>query len=66
MQVGDVWAYRERVSDPSSPLIPAAILQFGPPKHQKARVRWQGGAYPGPDEWVTKRRLLVRWEQAEA
>jgi hypothetical protein len=66
MQVGEVWAYRERVSDPTSPLIPAEIVQLGPPKTQKARVRWQGGEYPGLDEWVTKRRLVVPWDQADA
>jgi hypothetical protein len=66
MQIGEVWAYRERISDPDCPLIPAEILQFGPRKSQKTKVRWQGGDYPGLDEWVTNRRLLVLWREAEA
>src|SRR3990172_7966208 len=66
MQIGDVWAYRERISDMSCPLIPAEIVQFGPPKSHKVRVRWQGGDYPGLDAWVPKVRLPVPWADAEA
>jgi hypothetical protein len=66
MQIGDVWAYRERISDPNCPLIPAEIIQFGRPRSHKVRVRWQGGQYPGLDAWVPKVRLPVLWSEAEA
>lgn len=59
-------AYRERISDPNSPLIPAEIIQLGPPKLHKVRVRWKGGEYPGLDTWVPKVRLPVLWSEAEA
>ena len=39
MELGETWAYRERISDPNSPLIPAEIIQLGPPKLHKVRVR---------------------------
>ncbi len=66
MQIGDVWAYRERISDSNCPLIPAEIVQFGPPRSHKVRVRWQGGEYSGLDVWVPKVRLPVVWSEAEA
>lgn len=66
MQISDVWAYRERISDMSCPLIPAEIVQFGPPRSHKVRVRWQGGDYPGLDAWVPKVRLAVPWAEVEA
>lgn len=66
MELGEVWAYRERISDPNCPLIAAEIVQFGPPKSHKARVRWLGGEYPGLDAWVPKVRLPVPWSEAEA
>jgi len=66
MELGEKWAYRARISDPECPLVPAEIIQFGPPKKQKVRVRWLGGDYPGLDEWVAKVRLRVLWEEREA
>lgn len=66
MQVGEVWAYRERISDLDCPLVAAEVLQFGPPRSQKVRVRFEGGDYPGLDTWVTQRRLVVLWDEAEA
>ena len=38
----------------------------GPPRSNKARVRWLDGEYEGLEEWVTKVRLLAPWEVAEA
>jgi hypothetical protein len=66
LELGETWAYRERISDPNSPLIPAEIIQLGPPKLHKVRVRWKGGEYPGLDTWVPKVRLPVLWSEAEA
>ncbi len=66
VHVGEVWAYRERISDRSSPLVPAEILQIGPSRSWKVRVRWKGGEYEGLDQWASARRLLVLWEEADA
>lgn len=66
MEIGETWAYRERISDPNSPLVPAEIIQVGPAKSHKVRVRWKGGEYPGLDTWVPKVRLPVLWSEAEA
>jgi hypothetical protein len=66
MQIGDVWAYRERISDANCPLIPAEIIQFGPSRSHKVRVCWKGGEYPGLDAWVPRVRLPVLWSEAVA
>ena len=66
MDIGEEWGYREPGSDLLSPLLRAEIIQFGPPKSQKVRIRMLGGRYPGLDQWVTKRSLRVPWDEAEA
>jgi len=65
MEIGEIWAYRERVNDRACPLVPAEILKFGPPRSHKARVRLQAGEYAGLDVWVPKPRLVVEWESAD-
>ncbi len=64
MQIGDIWAYREKAHTEGHPVLPAEILQFGPPRSNK--VRFLGGEYPGLDAWVPKMRLRVPWGRAEA
>lgn len=66
MEPGQIWAYRERSSDPNCPFVSAEIVQFGPPRSQKVRVRWIGGEYPGLEAWIPRGRLCVEWEHAEA
>ncbi len=66
MDVGETWCYRERINDAACPLVPAEILQFGPPRSHKVRVRMHGGEYPGLDMWVPKVRLPVPWSEADA
>lgn len=45
---------------------PVEITKDGPPRSNKARVRWLDGEYQGLEEWVPKIRLLAPWEEAEA
>ena len=65
MDITETWAYRDR-SPSKSPLIPAEIVQFGPPKSQKVRVRWKVGEYLVLYTWLPKIRLPVLWSEAEA
>jgi len=63
--VGETWAYREPGKGAAS-LIPAEVLQIGPAKSKKVRIRFLGGEYPGLDAWVPYQRLVALWEDAEA
>lgn len=65
MQKGELWGYRERIGDPTCPLINVEIIQFGPPTTQKVKVRMVSGEYPGLDVWIPKARLRVPWVEAE-
>lgn len=64
--VGQRFAYRERVRAYGEPVRPVEVTKEGPPRLQKARVRWLDGEYEGLEEWVPKIRLLAPWEEAEA
>lgn len=66
MEIGETWAYRERAHTPGWPVLPVEILQFGPPRSKKVRVRYLTGEYPGLDQWVPQVRLRVPWDEAEA
>ena len=46
---GDIWGYRERTSVLGSPLLPAEILQLGPARSNKVRVRHLDGELSGLD-----------------
>lgn len=61
-----MWAYRERAHDLDCPAVKAEIIQLGPKRSNKVRVRMHGGEYPGLDFWVPKVRLKVPWEETEA
>jgi hypothetical protein len=63
--VGRRFAYRERVRGCGEPVRPAEVTTEGPPRSNKARVRWGDGEYEGPEEWVPKVRLLAPWEESE-
>ena len=66
MDIGETWGYRERANDSVCPIIPAEVLQFGPPRSQKVRVVMRGGEYSGLDMWVPRVRLRVLWAESEA
>ena len=66
MEIGEHWAYRERAFTEGYPVVPVEILQFGPTRSRKVRVRFLDGEYAGLDQWVTRRRLKVPWAEAEA
>lgn len=66
MQVGEVWAYREKPRDIGWPVLKVEIVQLGPRGVQKLRVRFLEGEYPGLDLWVPKVRLRVPWSEADA
>ena len=66
MQVGEQWAYREPPNTPGKAAIVAEVLQFGPPKSNKVRIRLLAGEYPGLDIWASKKRLLVPWDEVDA
>lgn len=65
-EIGARWAYREKPHTEGWPVLQIEILQFGPPRSQKLRVRFIDGEYPGIDMWVPQVRLRVPWVQAEA
>lgn len=62
-RVGEDWAYRERAFTPGGSVSPVEVLQHGPPRSKKVRVRWLGGEFRGLDEWVPEVRLIARWEE---
>ena len=64
--VGEIWAYRERPNTVACPVIKAEVLQFGPKKSGKVRIRLHGGEFAGLDTWVPKLRLRVPWDETEA
>lgn len=64
-QAGQTWAYREKAHSVDCPVFPAEIVQLGPSRSNKVRVRIQGGEYPGLDQWVPKIRLQVPWEEVD-
>lgn len=66
MEIGEEWAYRESAHALDCPVVPARILQFGPPKSNKVRVCMLGGEYAGLEMWIPRIRLLVPWRDAEA
>ena len=62
--MGERWAYRKAAR--GQPLRPVEIVRLGPPRTQKAKVRWLDGDLEGLEEWVHRGYLLVVWEEAEA
>jgi hypothetical protein len=64
--VGKLFAYREHVRAYGEPVRPVEVTREGPPRSNKARVRWLDGEFEGLEEWVLKIRLLAPWEEAEA
>jgi hypothetical protein len=64
-KVGEQWAYRDRPRTTGEPFRPVEVLQLGPPRSRKIRVRWLDGEYPGLDEWVSALRLVAPWEAAD-
>lgn len=66
MNVGETWAYREPPNYIGKATIPAEVLQLGPPKTNKVRVRFLDGEYVGLAMWVPRQRLKVLWQDADA
>jgi hypothetical protein len=66
MEVGEMWAYRERAYTQDCPVVKAEILQFGPKRSGKVRIRLQDGELSGLDLWVPAVRLRVLWDETEA
>lgn len=66
MKVGEIWAYRERPYTEGWPVVPVELLQFGPGRASKVRVRYVQGEYHGLDVWVPTVRLRVLWEEVDA
>jgi hypothetical protein len=64
--VGRHFAYRERARSPGEPVRPVEVVKEGPPRSNKAKVRWLDGEYEGLEEWIPKVRLVAPWEEAEA
>ena len=63
---GRSYAYRERAHTPGDPVRPVELVKEGPPRSQKAKVRWLDGEYEGLEEWVPRVRLIAPWEEKEA
>jgi hypothetical protein len=66
VDINETWAYRESARNLVLPILPVRVLQFGPPRSAKVRVRMLGGEYEGLDFWVPKQRLLVKWDEVDA
>lgn len=62
--VGEHWGYREKARTLGQPLRPVEVLQLGPPRSRKVRVRWLDGEYDGLNQWVPEVRLVVPWHEA--
>ena len=65
-RVGRRFAYRERAHTPGSSVQPVEVVQEGPPRSQKVKVRLLDGEYEGLEIWVPRVRLVAPWEEAEA
>jgi hypothetical protein len=65
-ELGELWAYRERAHDIECPLVKAEVVQLGPPRSNKVRVRLLDGEYAGIDMWTPTVRLRVPWDDVEA
>src|SRR4030042_2446302 len=61
-----MWAYRERAHSLQCPVGQAEILQVGPKRSGKVRIRLLGGEFTGLDIWVPNVRLRVPWDEADA
>lgn len=66
MDVGELWAYRERINDLGCPVTKAEVLKPGPRASNKTRVRLHEGEYAGLDLWVPTIRLRVPWDEKDA
>ena len=47
VEISEIWGYPERANDSACPLIPAEVLQFGPPRSQKVRGSRAAGSTLG-------------------
>jgi len=65
VEVGQVWGQRDKPRTPGLPLSPVEVLQLGPEKSNRVRVRRITGEFAGLDEWVPLTTLVVPWEHAE-
>ena len=65
MEIGEEWGYREHPYTDGEPLIRVELLQFGPKRSQKVRIRYLEGEYHGLDVWVPRVRLRVLWDDAD-
>ncbi len=59
--VGQRMAYRERVHGLGEGLREVEVVELGPSRSNRVRVRWLDGAFAGSEEWVPVVRLLVPW-----
>jgi hypothetical protein len=66
MHPGERWAYRERANDPGCQVIPVELIRFGPSMSQRVRVRVLDGEFADLEQWVIRRRLIVRWDDRAA
>lgn len=57
MEVGEIWAYRDKPRTPGTPVHAVEVLQEGPPRTPKrVRIRWVDGGYARLDEWINSSR----------
>lgn len=63
--VGQKWGYRAPPVRWGDALRPVEIVKEGPARSNKVRIRWLDGEYEGLEQWVLKRRLEVRWDEAD-
>lgn len=60
--VGELWAYRQRGTDP---VTRVEVLRLGTAKPPRVLVKFTDDQFEGRSEWVPPRRLKVPWDQAD-
>ncbi|MGF6886352.1 hypothetical protein ABIA39_000319 [Nocardia sp. GAS34] len=60
--VGELWAYRQRGTDP---VTCVEVLRLGTAKPPRVLVKFTDNRFEGRSEWVPPARLKVPWDQAE-
>ncbi|NRQ34595.1 hypothetical protein HII36_22545 [Nonomuraea sp. NN258] len=65
MNIGEIWAYREKPRTPGAPARRVEIVKIHPSKKKIAQVRYLDGEDEDFAEWVPMVRLVAPWPEIE-
>ncbi|MDX3109908.1 hypothetical protein [Nonomuraea angiospora] len=65
MNIGEIWAYRERPRTPGAPARRVEIVKIHPSRKKVARIRYLDGEDEDFAEWVPMVRLVAPWSEIE-